>query len=56
MGRHNQSDITTMLDTGVAIIEMFVSDNRENFSSQQTRFIVQKLPNRNSFEALNRYT
>ena len=35
MGRHNQFDITTMLDTGVAIIEMFVSDNRENFSSQQ---------------------
>ena len=35
MGRHNQSDITTMLDTGVAIIEMFVSDNRENFGSQQ---------------------
>ena len=35
MGRHNQSDITTMLDTGVAIIEMFVSDNPENFSSQQ---------------------
>ena len=51
MGRHNQFDITTMLDTGVG-----VSDNRENFSSQQTRFIVQKLPNRNSFEALNRYT
>ena len=35
MGRHNQFDITTMLDTVVAIIEMFVSDNRENFSSQQ---------------------
>lgn len=56
MGKYDQFDITTMLDTGVAIIEMYVGDNRENFSSQQTRLIVQKLPNSNAFKALKHYT
>ena len=54
MGKHNQFDITTMLDTGVSIIQMFVSDNG-NFSSHQTCLIVQKLHNGNcTFEAVKR--
>ena len=34
MGKHNKFDIATMLDTAVAIMQMFVSDSRDNFSVQ----------------------
>ena len=36
MGKHNQFDIKPMLDTGVAIMQMFVSDNGKLLESTNT--------------------
>ena len=36
MGKHYQFDITTMLDTGVAIMQILVSDNGKLLESTNT--------------------